>query len=89
MDFPFHPFLPFSNVLGLSTLIIAPAYLPEQGFDEFMNVVLDDAEEVYSEKSGKEVKARRELGEWNSPPFVLYSPRCPAPTGEWSDIDRV
>jgi hypothetical protein len=37
-----------------------------QGFDEFMNVVLDDAEEVYdcSAKPGKEVKPRRELGEW-------------------------
>ncbi|GFZ50445.1 Small nuclear ribonucleoprotein E [Saitozyma sp. JCM 24511] len=34
------------------------------GFDEFMNVVLDDAEEVYdcSAKPGKEVKPRRELG---------------------------
>ncbi|KAI9634599.1 putative small nuclear ribonucleoprotein E [Dioszegia hungarica] len=34
------------------------------GFDEFMNVVLDDAEEVYdcSAKAGKEPKPRRELG---------------------------
>lgn len=36
-----------------------------QGFDEFMNVVLDEAEEVYdcSAKPGKEVKPRRSLGE--------------------------
>lgn len=35
-----------------------------QGFDEFMNVVLDDAEEVYDcgAKPGKEVPPRRELG---------------------------
>ncbi|WWD18855.1 hypothetical protein CI109_103310 [Kwoniella shandongensis] len=34
------------------------------GFDEFMNLVLDDAEEVYDigAKSGKEVQPRRELG---------------------------
>ncbi|RSH79216.1 mRNA splicing protein sme1 [Apiotrichum porosum] len=34
------------------------------GFDEFMNVVLDEAEEVYdcSAKPGKEVKPRRSLG---------------------------
>jgi small nuclear ribonucleoprotein E len=33
-----------------------------------MNVVLDDAEEVYdcSAKPGKEVKPRRELGEWTT-----------------------
>jgi len=37
-------------------------YTNYQGFDEFMNVVLDDAEEVYVEKAGKEIKARRELG---------------------------
>lgn len=36
-----------------------------QGFDEFMNVVLDETEEVYdcSAKPGKEVKPRRSLGE--------------------------
>jgi len=34
----------------------------QQGFDEFMNLVLDDAEEVYIEKSGKETKARQDLG---------------------------
>lgn len=35
-----------------------------QGFDEFMNVVLDETEEVYdcSAKPGKEVKPRRSLG---------------------------
>lgn len=40
----------------------------KQGFDEFMNLVLDDAEEVYdcSAKPGKEVKPRRELGELRS-----------------------
>jgi small nuclear ribonucleoprotein (snRNP)-like protein len=27
-----------------------------------MNLVLDDAEEVYIEKSGKETKARQDLG---------------------------
>lgn len=34
------------------------------GFDEFMNVVLDEAEEVYDcgAKPGKEVKPRRSLG---------------------------
>ncbi|ODN81501.1 hypothetical protein L202_01923 [Cryptococcus amylolentus CBS 6039] len=34
------------------------------GFDEFMNLVLDDAEEVYDcgAKPGKEVQPRRELG---------------------------
>ncbi|WVF69068.1 hypothetical protein IAT40_003842 [Kwoniella sp. CBS 6097] len=34
------------------------------GFDEFMNLVLDDAEEVYDcgAKAGKEVPPRRELG---------------------------
>jgi small nuclear ribonucleoprotein E len=39
--------------------------LTSQGFDEFMNVVLDETEEVYdcSAKPGKEVKARRSLGE--------------------------
>lgn len=31
----------------------------EQGFDEFMNIVVDDAAEVYV----KEAKPRRELGE--------------------------
>jgi small nuclear ribonucleoprotein (snRNP)-like protein len=36
----------------------------KQGFDEFMNLVLDDAEEVYIEKSGKETKARQDLGKW-------------------------
>lgn len=38
----------------------------EQGFDEFMNVVIDEAEEVYdcSAKPGKEVKPRRDLGEF-------------------------
>lgn len=30
-----------------------------------MNVVLDDAEEVYTEKAGKEIKARRDLGEFS------------------------
>ena len=34
----------------------------QQGFDEFMNLVLDDAEEVYIEKSGRETKARQDLG---------------------------
>jgi hypothetical protein len=29
-----------------------------------MNLVLDDAEEVYIEKSGKETKARQDLGKW-------------------------
>jgi len=29
-----------------------------------MNLVLDDAEEVYFEKSGKETKARQDLGKW-------------------------
>lgn len=33
--------------------------LPSQGFDEFMNVVIDEAAEVYI----KEAKPRRELGE--------------------------
>ncbi len=33
-------------------------YLLNQGFDEFMNVVLDEAAEVYV----KEVQPRRELG---------------------------
>ncbi|EIW67771.1 small nuclear ribonucleoprotein E [Tremella mesenterica] len=34
------------------------------GFDEFMNLVLDEAEEVYdcAAKPGKPVKPRRELG---------------------------
>ncbi|ORY31782.1 putative small nuclear ribonucleo protein E [Naematelia encephala] len=32
------------------------------GFDEFMNVVVDDTEEVYIEKPGKETKPRRDLG---------------------------
>ncbi|WRT66770.1 uncharacterized protein IL334_003733 [Kwoniella shivajii] len=34
------------------------------GFDEFMNLVLDDAEEVYdcAAKPGKEVPPRKELG---------------------------
>ena len=31
-----------------------------------MNLVLDDAEEVYIEKSGKETKARQDLGKWLS-----------------------
>lgn len=38
--------------------------LTTQGFDEFMNLVLDDAEEVYIAKAGKETKARQDLGEW-------------------------
>jgi small nuclear ribonucleoprotein (snRNP)-like protein len=29
-----------------------------------MNLVLDDAEEVYIEKSGKETKARQDLGKY-------------------------
>ena len=29
-----------------------------------MNLVLDDAEEVYIAKSGKETKARQDLGKW-------------------------
>ena len=33
-------------------------YRPNQGFDEFMNVVLDEAAEVYV----KEAQPRRELG---------------------------
>lgn len=35
-----------------------------QGFDEFMNVVIDEAEEVYdcSAKPGKDVKPKRDLG---------------------------
>lgn len=43
----------------------------QQGFDEFMNLVLDDAEEVYIEKSGKETKARQDLGT-----FIIYSVSC-------------
>jgi hypothetical protein len=38
----------------------------QQGFDEFMNLVLDDAEEVYIEKAGKEVKPRQDLGKWGA-----------------------
>ena len=41
---------------GITILIT----LTTQGFDEFMNVVLDEAAEVYV----KEAKPRRELGEW-------------------------
>jgi hypothetical protein len=40
------PFTPFANMSA------------KQGFDEFMNVVIDDAAEVYV----KEAKPRRELG---------------------------
>lgn len=31
-----------------------------------MNLVLDDAEEVYIEKAGKEVKPRQDLGKWGA-----------------------
>jgi len=36
-----------------------------------MNLVLDDAEEVYIEKSGKETKARQDLGT-----FIIHSLSC-------------
>jgi hypothetical protein len=40
--------------------------LTVQGFDEFMNVVIDEAEEVYdcSAKPGKDVKPKRDLGKF-------------------------
>lgn len=40
------------------------AHACAQGFDEFMNLVIDDAEEVFefNKKPGKEVKPSRELG---------------------------
>ena len=41
-----------------------------------MNVVLDDTEEVYTEKSGKETKARRELGEQS---FFFLPRECRPP----------
>lgn len=44
----------FSRVFRTWLLI----YQPNQGFDEFMNVVLDEAAEVYV----KEARPRRELG---------------------------
>lgn len=59
---PVHPSIPSSFPIEYP-LIYSLGIFGEQGFDEFMNVVLDDAEEVYTEKQGKEVKARRELGE--------------------------
>lgn len=43
-------------------VLLALSLFDSQGFDEFMNLVLDDAEEVYIEKSGKETKARQDLG---------------------------
>jgi hypothetical protein len=44
-----------------------------QGFDEFMNLVIDDAEEVaYEKKSGKE-EGRRKLGSFGLLSLHMYS----------------
>lgn len=52
------PMAHLSRRRGLSTRSAANT----QGFDEFMNVVLDEADEVYEAKPGKEAKPRRSLG---------------------------
>jgi hypothetical protein len=59
--------IPSSNLPATSLVSISPI-VPnnQQGFDEFMNLVLDDAEEVYIEKAGKEVKPRQDLGKWGA-----------------------
>lgn len=61
-------------ILPVSTLFALIAYLDTfadhwhfQGFDEFMNVVVDEAAEVYV----KDAKPRRELGEQHSTNFWI------------------
>jgi hypothetical protein len=57
-----HGLLSASPNLGLLS------HLRQQGFDEFMNLVIDDAVEVYV----KEAKPRRELGKLRQqPPDIL------------------
>jgi hypothetical protein len=65
-DFRIEAYLIVSARRTMPPLLQMTVLTRGQGFDEFMNVVLDDAEEVYdcSAKPGKEVKPRRELGEW-------------------------
>lgn len=51
-----------------------------------MNLVLDDAEEVYIEKSGKETKARQDLGTYNPQRQLWPSGRhLSSSVGHWWD----
>ena len=53
------------KVSPLPPALVRQQLIVSQGFDEFMNLVIDDAEEVFefNKKPGKEVKPSRELGE--------------------------
>jgi hypothetical protein len=46
------------SLLSAASNLVLTSHLRQQGFDEFMNLVIDEAAEVYV----KEAKPRKELG---------------------------